>query len=257
MSLLYSQANINRRELDLLPVPAALGRFHEPLGFGEYVDNVYDSLDLLGLEVRNEEFEVTHDNNRLFGALEVGLKEGELITSDEWKVLVGLRGSHDQSVQRGLVIGSQILVCSNLCFNGNIANINTKQTTNIRTRLPQLIRNAVDHIPELAHLEEQRFDAYKALELKPRVGDAGLVELYRRGAFTNAQLAKAINEWEQPAFEEHTHADPGATTRSGWRLFNAATEALKPATASSNADSNALTRRTQVVSGFLNECVGL
>ena len=257
MSLLYSQANITRNELNLLPTPESLGRFHQPLGFGEYVDNVHESLDLLGLEVRNEEYEVVHDNNRLFGALEVGLKEGDLITSDEWKVLVGLRGSHDQSVPRGLVIGSQILVCSNLCFSGNIANISTKQTTNIRTRLPNLIRNAVDHIPELAHLEEQRFDAYKTWELKPRVGDAGLVELYRRGAFTNAQLARAINEWETPTYEEHTHADPGATTRSGWRLFNAATEALKPATASSNSDTNALTRRTQIVSGFLSECVGL
>ena len=257
MSLLYSQENISRNELNLLPTPKALGRFHQPFGFGEYVDNVYDSLDLLGLEVRNEEYEVTHDNNRLFGALEVGLKEGDLITSDEWKVLVGLRGSHDQSVQRGLVIGSRILVCSNLCFSGNIANINTKQTTNIRSRLPNLIRNAVDYIPELAHLEEQRFDAYKALELKPRAGDAALVELYRRGAFTNAQLARSINEWETPAHIEHTHADAGAVTRSGWRLFNAATEALKPATESSNADTNALTRRTQVISGFLNEVIGL
>jgi len=146
MSLLYSQENISRNELNLLETPAALGRFHQPFGFGEYVDNVYESLDLLGLEVRNEEFEVTHDNNRLFGALEVGLKEGDLITSDEW---------------------------------------------------------------------------------------------------------------ETPAFEEHCHADAGAVTRSGWRLFNAATEALKPATASSNSDTNALTRRTQVVSGFLNEVVGL
>lgn len=257
MSLLYSQANISRGELNLLPTPEALGRFHQPYGFGDYVDTVHESLDLLGLEVRGQEYEVTHDNNRLFGALEVGLKEGDLITSDEWKVLVGLRGSHDQSVQRGLVIGSQILVCSNLCFSGNIANIATKQTTNIGSRLPRLIRNAVDQIPELAHLEQQRFDSYKALEVKPRVGDAGLVELYRRGAFTNAQLARAIHEWEEPAFEEHTHADPGAVVRSGWRLFNAATEALKPATASSNADSNALTRRTQIVSGFLNECVGL
>jgi len=257
MSLLYSQANINRNELNLLPTPESLGRFHQPYGFGEYVDNIHESLDLLGLEVRNQEYETTHDNNRLFGALEVGLKEGDLITSDEWKVLVGLRASHDQSVARGLVIGSQVLVCSNLCFSGNIANINTKQTTHLGQRLPRLIRNAVDQIPELAHLEEQRFDAYKALEVKPRVGDAGLVELYRRGSFTNAQLAKAIHEWEEPTYEAHKLADPGSVTRSGWRLFNAATEALKPATQSSNADGNALTRRTQIVSNFLNECVGL
>lgn len=260
MSLLYSQANISRPELALLETPESLGRFHLPYSFSDYVDNVHESLDILGLEVRNEEYEVTHENNRLFGAAAVGLKarelEGDLITADDWQVLVGLRASHDQSVSRGLVIGSQVMVCSNLCFSGNIANINTKQTTHLGQRLPGLIRNAVDHIPELAHLEEQRFNAYKELELSPRHGDAALVEVYRRGAFTNAQLARAIGEWDNPSYEEHKKCDPGDVNRSGWRLFNAATEALKPATAASNADGNALTKRTQVVSSFLNECVG-
>ena len=33
MSLLYSQENISRNELNLLETPAALGRFHQPFGF--------------------------------------------------------------------------------------------------------------------------------------------------------------------------------------------------------------------------------
>lgn len=254
-NLLYSQANISHNELSLLPTPAALGAFHHPYGFGNYVDDIKEALDINGLVVNDEEFEVTHDNQRLFGVLEVAAKSGDLITADEWKLLVGLRGSHDQSIQRGLSIGSQVLVCSNLCFNGNIGTVNTKQTTNIESRLPGLVRQAVSLVPELAYNQETQFNAYKALELSPRHGDAALVELYRRGAFTPAQLGRAVAEWDQPSHEDHKEADAGNRTWSGWRLFNASTEALKP---TGQVVSNELIRqRSERISGFLNEVVGL
>jgi len=255
MSLLYSQANITRPELDLLPTPAALGAFHHPYGFGAYVEDVVGALDLNGLKVVNEEFEVTNDAQRLFGVLEVQAKEGELITADDWKLLVGLRGSHDQSIQRGLSIGSQVLVCSNLCFNGNIGTINTKQTTNIEQRLPGLVRQATSLVPELAYNQERQYNAYKELELSPRHGDAALIELYRRGAFTSAQLGRAVAEWDNPSHEEHKDADAGTRTWSGWRLFNASTEALKPT--GQNSSNELVRQRSERISGFLNEVVGL
>lgn len=255
MSLLYSQANISRQGLSELVTPPALGAFHQPYGFGQYVDDIEESLDIAGLQVANQEFEVTHEGNRLFGVLEVEPKAGELITAEEWKLLVGLRGSHDQRIPRGLTLGSQVLVCSNLCFSGSLGTVNTKQTTNIGLRLPHLIRDAVNRIPELAERQEKRFDAYKHLELSPRVGDAALTELFRRGALSAPQLGRAIKEWDEPSYIEHTHADAGATTRSGWRLFNAVTEVQKPT--GNNHNPDLVRQRTEIASTFLDECVGL
>jgi len=253
--LLYSNENITRNEIDLLPVPQALGRFHHPYSFGQYIDDIENALDLNGLVIANQEFELAGEGQRLFGALEVQAKDGELITADDWKLLVGLRGSHDQSVQRGLALGSQVLVCSNLCFSGSIGTVNTKQTTNIESRIPALLRQSLDLVPELAYQQERTFDAYKEFEVKPRIGDAFLVEAHRRGALSAAQLGRAIHEWDQPAYEEHAQYDAGTGTRSAWRLLNASTEALKPT--GSQHNPVLVQQRSEIVSSFLDEVVGL
>nr|MBS0019438.1 hypothetical protein [Gammaproteobacteria bacterium] len=49
--------------------------------------------------------------------------------------MVGLRGSYDQTLPRGLAVGSRVFVCDNLAFSGEVT-IKTKQTTFIGQRLP-------------------------------------------------------------------------------------------------------------------------
>ena len=252
-NLLYSTANINHNELNLLPIPEALGNRHHPYGFGKYVTDIKDAVDMQGLVVVNEEFEVSPNGNQLFGALEVAIQEGELITAKDWKLLIGLRGSHDQSIQRGLSLGSQVMVCSNLCFSGSIGSINTKQTTNIESRIPILLKHSLELVPELAHNQEAQYDKYKQFELNPRHGDAALIELFRRGAFSGAQLTRAVHEWDTPTYIEHTQFDAGTDTRSLWRLFNACTQSLKP---TGNVNNSVLVaQRSKTISQFMDEIV--
>lgn len=243
---------ITRPEMQALPLPEARGRFHQPYPFYDFVEQVHEALDLEGIAANNEEYAIQKDGNRLFGLMTLESKalEGELITADEWNITLGLRGSHDQKIPRGLVLGTQVLVCSNLCFNGNLGTFNTKQTLNIGSRIPTLIRDAVARIPETAHQQERQFDAYRNFEMKPRWGDAALVEIHRRGGLASNQLARAIQEWDRPAHEEH--AEQGY---SAWRLLNACTEALKPAGTSGNM--NTVQDRSQRVTGFINEVVGV
>lgn len=248
--LLYSQANINRNEINLLPTPEAMGRFHHPYSFGQYIDDIENGLSLSGLKIANEEYEVTHGDNRLFGVMEVEPIEGELITAEDWKLLIGLRGSHDQRIPRGLSLGNQVMVCSNLCFSGSLGTMNTKQTTNIGNRIPTLIKDAVSRIPELAYEQEKIFNRYKEVEMTPRQGDSALVELHRRNALNSNQLSRAIHEWDKPSYEDHTQYG-----RSVWQLFNASTESLKPTGNSSNSDT--VRQRSELVSSFMNEVAGL
>ncbi len=251
-NLLYNNNDtlISLEAMHELSTPPALGRFHNPVPFGEYINEVHDALQLNRLEVVSDEYTVTPDGNRLFGAMEVRPIEGELITADDWKLIVGVRGSHDRSVSRGLVLGSQVMVCSNLCFSGDLGKFATKQTTNVWARLPGLIRQAVARIPEMAEREEHAFEAFRNFEMKPRWGDAALVEIHRRNGLSGAQLGKAINEWDRPSHEEH--AEQGF---SAWRLLNACTEAVKPAGNVVNMDL--VQNRTQVARGFMAEVVGL
>lgn len=255
--LMYSTAKdqpITYEELAKIPTPPARGRFHHPYPFHTYVDDVTHALKGEGIEVLSQEFAVSKNHQRMFGIMEIGARsprdlpplEGELITSKEWQLLVGLRGAHDQKIPRGLVLGSSVTVCSNLCFSGNVGQFRTKQTTNIGARLPALIRDAVQKIPALAHRQERVFDAYRNVELKPRGGDAALVEVYRRGALSTDQLGRAIEQWHDPEFDEHA-----AEGWSAWRLMNSVTQALKPVGEHVNMDLVA--HRTQITSKFLDE----
>ena len=251
MNLMYSTENdkpMNLAQLNMIPTPAPKGRFHRPYGFGEYVEDVNHALDRAGMTVLDQEFAVTKDHGSMFGLMEIGAKplEGELITADEWKLMLGLRGSHNQRIGRGLVLGNQVTVCSNLMFTGNVANFSTRQTTNIATRLPGLIYDAVQQIPQMAERQEKVFEIYHDRDLKPRAGDAALVEIYRRDGLNPSQLGRAIQEWHEPAFDEHA-----AEGWNAWRLMNSVTQSLKPTGAHVNND--AIAQRSQVTSKFLDE----
>lgn len=234
MTLLYNSQTerlVNMNEMELLPMPEhGLGRFHQPYPFFDYVSDVKEAFANQGIEIVDEEHAVTKDNARYFGAMEVKPIQGEFISADDWKLLVGLRGSHDQSVSRGLVIGSQVMVCSNLCFSGSLGKMQTKQTTFMGNRIHQLIGESVKLIPEAAHLQEEQYNRMKDYELKPRAGDAALVEIHRRGGLSGSQLSRAIKEWDHPSYDEH--ADYGY---SAWRLLNACTQAVKPSGVNSNS----------------------
>ena len=255
MSLMYSTADdkpMNLNQLRMVPTPPPRGRFHRPYGFGEYVDDVNIALNRAGMAVLEQEFAVTKDNGAMFGLMEIGAKplEGELITSDEWRLMLGLRGSHNQRIGRGLVLGNQVTVCSNLMFTGNVANFSTRQTTHIHERLPTLIYDAVQQIPQMAERQERVFDAYQNRELKPRAGDAALVEIYRRDGMNPSQLGRAIKEWHEPSHDEHA-----ANGWNAWRLMNSVTESLKPT--STHVNNDAIAQRSQVTSKFLDEVCGI
>ncbi|RKZ87728.1 MAG: hypothetical protein DRQ39_03755 [Gammaproteobacteria bacterium] len=253
-TLLYPSAqnvDFSRDQLEQLPTPTPLGRFHNPYPFAAYVDDIHHALSLEGIEVLHEEYVTSHENQRLFGALEVAI-EGEFIAKGEagHKYIVGLRGAHDQSIQRGICLGTQVMVCSNLCFNGNLGNLATKQTTNVGARIPGLVREAVHLLPEYTQANERRFEIYKESQLTPDHVNSILINLLRQGAISAPQLAKALVEWDTPSHEEH--AEHGASV---WRLFNACTEALKPGGA--NFNPHLLADRSAAIVGYIDSTLAI
>lgn len=254
MSLMYDSKNDTILTLDQLhdvKTPAPRGRFHQPYPFAEFVDEIKHSMGLIGIKAEHEEYAIQKDGQRFFGLMSLAPDlEGEYISSSDWALTLGVRGAHDQSIPRGIALGSQVLVCSNLCFSGNLGVFRTKQTLNISSRLPQLIRDAVNNIPGQAAKQRDIYDTYKGFEMKPRWGDAALVEMHRRNALSSSQLGHAIKEWDSPSYKEH--AENGYTA---WRLLNACTQALKPT--GDNANMNVIQDRSMRVSSFINEIAGI
>ncbi|MCH9712698.1 MAG: DUF932 domain-containing protein [Proteobacteria bacterium] len=244
---------IGRNELTNVMPPEAMGAHHNPVPYIDYVNEVSHNLDDHGYAIHNESFGVHADGGSFFGLMEIKPKvlEGEYLKADnddDFGLMVGLRGSYNQSIARGLAIGSRVFVCDNLAFSGEVT-INTRQTTHIARRLPRMINGAMGQLLDLSEKQEQRFDRYKDMEFKPRWGDAAIVECVRRKVITPTQVNRVVQEWDQPTHDEH--AEHG---HSLWRFHNAVTEAIKPVNGRAGVVNNQ--NRTIKLTSFLDEVAG-
>jgi hypothetical protein len=233
-TLLYDSASdikVERGYLANLQTPAPLGSRHAPYPFHSFVDDTAGAIERAGFAIESEEYVITKDEQRLFGLLSVSRPVGGDLVARPlgWNLLVALRGAHDQSISRGLAIGSQVTVCSNLCFHGDLGNWKSKQTTNIAYRIPDMVSDAVTGLRHAGERLMINFDQFNATRITRDWGDDVLLDIYRAGGFSASQLGRAITDWDDCAVGEHT-----ANGRNIWWLFNSATQALKPTGASSN-----------------------
>ncbi len=223
---------MQRQEIANLPTPAPMGNRHVIRPFIEDIDTVSTMLNRIGMPVTNEGFGVTVDKEtklpkQFFGLLEVDANNGR-----DHGIMIGMRGSYDQTLARGIAVGSRVFVCDNLCFSGEIE-IKTKQTTDIDSRIRSLLWDAIHEVPDMVGRQDKRFDQYRLTEVGQIVGNSMLTDMVRAGVLNASQVGKALQEWDKPSHEEH--AEDGFTL---WRLHNAVTEALKP----SNPETIALQR---------------
>lgn len=258
-TLLYNSATdikVTRNDLAFMPTPPALGSRHKPYSFADFTNKVVSSIERHGLAVKDEDFAITKDGMRLFGLINVRKPCTDVIpfgsnvapNKAPWNLVIGLRGSHDQKISRGIALGSQVLVCSNLCFHGNLGNWATRQTTNIDDRIPALIDDAIGQIQPAFSSLTVDFDRFNSTRISRDQGDNLLVSIFRAGGFSSSQLGRAINEWETSSIAEHSQ-----NGRNIWWLFNAATQSLKPNGANSN--HNDLQDRSTIIFNHLNDTV--
>ena len=242
-TLMYSSSTdikVERDYLANLQTPEPMGSRHAPYPFHSFATDTVNAIGNAGFTVEQEEYAITKDENRLFGLLKVSRPVAPVapvapsfgmpaLHQPKWDLLVGLRGAHDQSVSRGLVIGTQIEVCSNLSFHGNLGNWQSKQTTNIAHRIPEMVADAVSGLGNAGRKLTIDFDHFNATQIDRDTGDNILLDVFRSGGFSASQLGRAIEDWDNCSIEEHT-----ANGRNLWWLFNSATHALKPTGANSN-----------------------
>lgn len=245
-TLLYSSETdqlISRQDMRAIPVPPPMGPRHHPYSFADFADNTVHAIERAGYSVTDEEFAVQKDGMRVFGILKVSNSPdvspavpAPVLYKPAWNLVVGVRGSNDQSVSRGLVIGSQVMVCSNLCFSGDLGKWNRKQTTNVESDMPQIIRRAVDQLDRKNDELTVNFDSFNAAQVDRDGGDRILMDILRGGGFSASQFERAVDHWDKlPAdFEEHS-----VNGRTLWWLFNACTHGLKPTGRNSNHNDKA------------------
>lgn len=231
---LFLHCGADRQSLEsirALPIPDPVGPRHQPYSFAEYADHVKEALSGVGMEVIEEDYAV-QDNRKFFGLLS--------LRSDynDYTPIVGLRGSHDQSLPRAIALGQQVFVCDNLSFTGERV-LSTKQTKRIAERIPKLINNAITDFPSLIEAQNTFIHDLRSYKLSRSEADAAITEIIRRGIVTPSRAGQLIEQWDRPEHEEH--AEDG---RSLWRLHNAVTQVLKPVGEPSKHHLDTLRART-------------
>lgn len=220
MSLLIHAggARATRAEIDAIPVPAPT-ESHNPVAFGRLIDATKDAMDKWTFQVVNEEHCLAKQGNRYFGLFHIG-RDG-VDTNAGYRFMLGLRASYDKSFALSWVVGSQVFVCDNLAFSGDMR-IAHKFTKNVVDKIPQLLLNACAQLLLKVKQQDAQFLRYKQLKISDRIAGEVITQLYRHNIVPITRLGQVIDEWYEPRHQEHK--DDG---KSLWRLFNATTEALK------------------------------
>ena len=229
---------VDRDTLACLPTPASTPTW-QPIPHVGLLETVEGVLGTAGLRVAQEAHGVTHDGARYFGLLEVANGHDDT----EYTRVLGVRNSHDKRFPAGVCAGSQVLVCDNLCFDGEIT-VARKHTRFVLRDLPYLVREAIGRLLGSWKHQDERISAYK----EKRLTDTGAHDLtigaLDSGVISASRIPDVIKEWRVPS---HDAFRP----RNVWSWFNSVTEALK------GGNIQTLPKKTQALHALCDACVGL
>lgn len=87
-------------------------RSWNPMPHGTIIDALDMAVEKHGLAIKNKEYTLAANGNKLFGSWDIDSGKSDR----NWAF--GFRNSIDKSMALGMTAGTNILVCSNMCFSG-------------------------------------------------------------------------------------------------------------------------------------------
>lgn len=189
----------------------------QPIPHENLLTQVERSLAGKGLQVVQQAHALWGEGDRYFGLMELAHAD----RSSDYGLVMGLRNSHDKSTTASIALGSQVFVCDNLSFFGEVV-LARKHTRFIHRDLPGIVAQAVANLSDLRITHDERIDAYKEATFSdPQVHDL-MIRAVDDRVLPVSYLPEVLSEWREPSHDEFREHGPSA-----WRLFNAFTEALK------------------------------
>jgi hypothetical protein len=207
----------SREEVFAVPTPPATATY-VPLPYESLLTRIEKQLTVEGMVVKEEHLALSNNGQRFFGLL--GLEMPGQAHGD-YRCVLGLRNSHDRSMSTGVCVGASVFVCDNLSFNGEVT-FARKHTANLLRDLSWLLTETIAQLPARFSKQSDTFEAYRQTELSDRQAHDLIIRLVDEGAINIGDIRLVLKEWREPRHPEF--ARPGKTA---WRLFNAATEAIK------------------------------
>ncbi len=212
---------------------------HVPIPHGMLVEAVQSVIERdAGLRLVEEAHGLSPDNFRYFGLL--GFR-GPNPEGDS-RLVVGVRNSHDKSIQLKLGAGRNPFVCDNLSFHAEVV-VARKHTKNILEDFPALTTRAVGKLVELWNEQGNLFERYKETEMGTKDAHHLFCEAVTKGFIPCRNLPIALDVWKSPRHAEYQKG-------TAWTFWSACTEATK-------GNLQALPNRSLGLQGLLNLHLGL
>jgi hypothetical protein len=230
---------VSEEKLNAVATPEATDTWF-PIPHNELLDSVRRNVGAADLRIVQEQHALARDDAHYFGLLQVA--NGK--EADDYTTIIGLRNAHDKRFPAGLVVGSQVFICDNLAFSGEV-NIARKHTRFIMRDLAQLIERAMGQLVSLRTTQDQRLAAYKDTGMTDAQANDLLIRAMDARVCPVTKLPKVLEEWRRPSHPEF------AEGRNAWRMFNAFTEVLK------GTNVFQLPKQTQALHGLIDTHCGL
>ena len=191
------------------------------------------------LKIVNQAHSLSQDGMRYFGLVHVA--NGKESNEHAW--VMGIRNSHDKTFPAGIVAGTQVFVCDNLSFGGEVK-FARKHTRFILRDLPLIAERAVARLVEKWHTQEKRIAVYKEHKVADRDAHDLLIRALDIGVIGSRAVLPVLGQWREPVHEAFA-------PRTAWSCFNAFTEAMK------GDNLQILPRRTEALHGLFDGYCGL
>jgi hypothetical protein len=206
-----------REEVFAVPTPPATSTY-VPLPYETFLIRIEKQLAVEGMEIKEERLALSNNGQRMFGLLGLEMPGRE---SKAYRCVLGLRNSYDKSISTGVCVGASVFVCDNLSFNGEVT-FARKHTTNLMRDLSWLIVETISRLPGKFVAQSATFDAYYNTDLCDLRAHDLIIRFVDEGAINVSDIRTVLKEWREPRYPEFAKCGKNA-----WRLFNAATEAIK------------------------------
>lgn len=204
---------VGRQDLKDLSTPEPTAT-HFPIPHASLVETLAQSLHYRHLEIVGEEYAVSHDGMRFFGAMTLNVEESGV------RVALGLRNSHDKSFSLGLTLGRRVMVCDNLALWGDYAPVMRKHTKHVA--IEAILAVAVDEVQRNFEPMRRQIEFFRSATLSDQRAKLVIYDAFVAGeADLPKHLASHVHDhYFQPKYAEF---EP----RTLWSLENAFTSALK------------------------------
>lgn len=184
------------------------------IGHGQLLDTLQNAVTKAGHRIVNEDYSLSKDGGKLFGAFTLDTANGELA----W--MIGFRNSINKTMALGITAGTRVFICDNMAFSGSFIQFR-KHTAGLTTKqLQELASDAVIEIePQLEGFERW----HKGLKgyalsrqdmeaLTFRAVEKDVLPGGRFGAFHKLLFCKE-NEDNESVYQDNLHGFHGAMTQ--------------------------------------------